>query len=238
MENSNLQKNVSKFGYRISLATAVLAIITLGIAVGTPPMTGPFCQADCFQYPYSEIGSRFPRDYIWMVLAIILSFLYLMMMLAFHQSTKPEKRLDSSISSSFAIMAAFVLSVNYFLQLSVIQPSVLAGETDGIALLTQFNPHGIFIALEEIGFTLIVLSFFALVPVFSTKNAREKAIKWTAISGLLLTVIMFIIISVIHGIHREYRFEVAIISISWIELIVMGFLFAGYFKKTRRGISF
>jgi hypothetical protein len=26
------------------------------------------------------------------------------------------------------------------------------GETDGLSILTQYNPHGIFIALEEIGY--------------------------------------------------------------------------------------
>jgi hypothetical protein len=33
-----------------------------------------------------------------------------------------------------------------------LQPSLLAGETEGIAMLSQFNPHGLFIILEEPGF--------------------------------------------------------------------------------------
>jgi hypothetical protein len=50
----------------------------------------------------------------------------------------------------FATISCTLLVGDYFIQISVIQPSLLKGETDGIALLTQYNPHGIFIALEEV----------------------------------------------------------------------------------------
>ena len=33
------------------------------------------------------------------------------------------------------------------------------GETDGIALLTQYNGHGIFIAMEELGYITMSISF-------------------------------------------------------------------------------
>jgi hypothetical protein len=131
-------------------------------------------------------------------------------------------------------MATTVLSIDYFLQLSVIQPSIIAGEKDGIALLTQFNPHGIFIALEEIGFFFMILSFLALVPVFSNKSRLEKSIKWTLLVGFILTLISFILITLIFGIKREYRFEVAIISIAWIELIILSFLISKYFKEMNK----
>ncbi len=38
----------------------------------------------------------------------------------------------------------------------------MKGEKEGISLLTQFNPHGIFIALKEVGYLLMSLSFFSL----------------------------------------------------------------------------
>jgi len=33
--------------------------------------------------------------------------------------------------------------------------------------------------------------------------------------------------------NREYRFEVIIISITWIELIIAGFLLGRYFKRLK-----
>lgn len=60
----------------------------------------------------------------------------------------------------------------------------------------------------------IMASFFALFPVFEGINRHEKAIRWTAIIGLLLAILSFSLVSIVHGIHREYRFEVTIITIA------------------------
>lgn len=231
MENSDLKIIVSKFGYKISLITAILTIITFVIAIMTPPLSGPFCEAECFQYPFTDIASRFPRDYYWMYFAMILMIVYLIMITTIHQIVVNEKKHFSLISVSFALMATLILFTNYFIQVSVVQPSILAGETDGISILSQFNPHGIFIVLEEIGFLFMNISFFCLIPIFSNKNSNHKAIKWTSIIGFSLIIISFILISFMFGVNREYRFEVAVISIVWIELIVLSFLYARNFKN-------
>jgi hypothetical protein len=41
-----------------------------------------------------------------------------------------------------------LIAGDYFIQLTVVQPSVLQGKVDGLLLWSQYNPHGIFIALE------------------------------------------------------------------------------------------
>ncbi len=235
MENKNLLQNSNlsnaKFGWYISIITTLLTVITFGIAISTPPLSGPFCAGSCFEYPFTDITSRFPRDYYWMYFAMVLMLLYLAMIITVHQTVANEKKHFSLIGVAFAIMATLVLFSDYFIQVSVIQPSLLAGETDGISILSQFNPHGIFIVLEEIGFLFMVISFLCLMPTFTDNNANQKAIKWTSIISLTLTIVSFLLISIIHGINREYRFEVAVISITWIELITISFLYARYFKN-------
>lgn len=221
----------SKFGFYISMITTIITVVTFAIAISTPPMSGPFCTGTCFEYPYADIASRFPRDYYWMYPAIILSFFYLAMMASIYQSAQSSKKVFAIVGVLFATMSALILSVNYFIQVSVIQPSLLAGETEGIALLTQFNPHGIFIVLEEIGFFLMIISFFALFPVFDGKNLLEKMIRYTTIIGFILAIVSFSLISITYGIRREYLFEVVIISITWLELILLGILFTRYFGE-------
>lgn len=231
MNPLKLQSSASKFGYWISIVTAILAIITFTLAIFTPPLSGPFCKSGCFQYPYSDIISRFPRDYYWMYLAMILMLFYLAMMAVVHQTVNTTRKHFTLIGLSFAIMSTLILCTDYFIQVSVIQQSLLAGETDGISILSQFNPHGIFIALEEIGFMFMVISFFCLIPVFSKHNSNQRAIKWTSVIGMVLTVVSIISISGVYGINREYRFEVAVITIAWLELITIGFLLSYYFKQ-------
>ncbi len=237
MENSSTKivarLSTSKFGFYISMITAIVTMVTFAIAISTPPLSGPFCTGSCFEYPFADIASRFPRDYYWMYPAIVLSFLYLVMMACIYQVTPNHKKVFALVGVLFATISAMILSVNYFVQVSVIQPSILAGETEGIALLTQFNPHGIFIVLEEIGFLMMVISFFALFPIFDKKNSLETGIRYTTITGFILAITSFTLVSIIYGIHREYLFEVDIISITWIELILLGILFAQYFRKIK-----
>lgn len=223
--------NQLQFGRIISLLTAFVTILTFAIAINTPPLSGPFCIADCFQYPYTDIAQRFPRDYYWMFPAMLISILYLMMMNAVHEQVQPERKLFSRIAVHFALISAIALISDYFLQVSVIPPSLVNQEHDGISLLTQFNPHGIFIALEELGFTFMSLSFLMLVPALG-KTRPEKVIRITAIAGFIMVVAAWILITLKFGIMREYRFEVAVITIAWLQLIVITWMLVGYFKST------
>ena len=159
MKSINADMKTAKIGYYVSVFTTILTVITFGIAVCTPPLSGPFCTADCFQYPYYDIISRFPRDYYWMYPAIILSFSYLIMMICIHHFAPDEKKLFTQIGLSFAVISTSILSLDYFVQVSFIQPALLAGETEAIAVISQYNPHGLFIILEEMGFITMNISF-------------------------------------------------------------------------------
>ena len=229
-----MEKNRSglpQFGYYISLFTAVITIITFGIAICTPPLSGPFCKSGCFEYPYHEIISRFPRDYYWMFPAIILSFSYLVMMISVHKTVTPEKSVFSLAGVACAMISTLILSVDYFVQVSFIQPSLLAGETEGIAMISQFNPHGLFIILEELGFITMNISFIFLAPALTSSTRLERSLRLTFIIGFILMLLSFTAVVLINGIKREYRFEVIIISITWIELIIVSIFFSKYFKK-------
>jgi len=208
------RSNLAQFGSCISLFTAAITIITFGIAICTPPLSGPFCKSGCFEYPYHEIISRFPRDYYWMFPAIILSFSYLVMMISVHKAVKPEKSVFSLAGVAFAVICTLILSVDYFVQVSFIQPSLLAGETEGIAMLSQFNPHGLFIILEELGFITMNISFIFLAPALTSSTRLERSLKLTFIIGFILMLLSFTTVVLINGINRDYRFEVMIISIT------------------------
>lgn len=222
---------LAKFGYYISLFTAVITIITFGIAICTPPLSGPFCKEGCFEYPYHEIISRFPRDYFWMFPAIILSFSYMVMMIAVHKVVSPERSVFSLSGVAFAVISTLILSADYFVQVSFIQPTLMAGETEGIAMLSQFNPHGLFIILEELGFITMNISFVFLAPALTESARLEKSLRLTVITGFFLMLLSFATIVFINGINREYRFEVIIISITWIELIIVSILLSRYFRR-------
>ena len=230
-EELSKKNNENLLGFYSSILITVLTVITFGIAVFTPPLSGPFCLGSCIEYPFLDIINRFPRDYIWMYPAILLTIIYVISMVCIHQYAAHDKKIFSQIGLSFAIISATLLITNYFIQISVIQPSLVNGETDGISILTQYNPHGLFIVLEEIGYLIMSLAFFCVSPVFSKPTKLESSIRWIFISSLVLTLVSFITITSKYGINREYRFEVFVIMIDWIVLIVSGILLSIVYKR-------
>ncbi len=216
-------------GFVTAVLLAVLAAATFGVAMCTPPISGPFVTGG-IPYPYADIASRFPRDYYWMYPAIALVLAFVILTVCIDQHTSGGKKLYSRIAVAFACLSAGIISLDYFMQVSIIQPAVLNGETDGIALWTQYNPHGAFIVLEEFGYILMSISLLFLALVFKGRGAQNK-IRWTGILCFAATVATLVIMSVLYGVLREYRFEVVVIAIDLTALILLGIFTGQYFRK-------
>jgi hypothetical protein len=227
----NTEKKILKFGFFSSLSLTLLTITTWGLAMMAIPPAGPYCPGDCMSYPFSDILLYYPRDYYWMYLAIFQLFAYLIFIVSNHFITPIENKLFSLISVVFALISTTVLLITYFVQFSVVPMSMMKGETDGIALITQYNGHGTFIAMEELGYIAMSISFLFLAFIFSMKNRLEKAIRLIFIFSFLVTVLSFIFYSVKFGNDRSYRFEVATITINFIATITAGILITIFFKN-------
>jgi hypothetical protein len=163
--------------------------------------------------------------------AMVLNIVHYILMVAIHHFAPIEKKMFSQIGMSFALLSMATFVIDYFLQVSVIQPSLVLGETDGIALLSQFNAHGVFIALEEIAFIMMSLSMLFMAPVFVGQTKSEKAIRWIFAADFVLIAISVALFTVLYGIFREYRFEVAAFSINWLALVMSGILLSVIFRK-------
>ncbi len=230
-ENDSGQTISHSVGFYTAIFTVIMTLVTFGFAITAIPISGANCGELCIEYPYLNTLSQFPKDYLWMPLAIILTLTYLVLMVAIHAYASNQRKIFSQIGLSFALLATMVLVGDYFVQFSVVPISLMSGETEGITLLTQYNAHGVFIVLEELGYLLMSLSFLFMAPVFVNKNRLESAVRWVFVISFLLTVIAFTLISFNYGLDRQDRFEVAVISIDWLVLIVNGILLSIVFKR-------
>ncbi len=233
----NTEKTALKFGLLSSLSLTFLTIITWAVAMTAIPPAGPYCPGDCMSYPYSDLLSYYPRDYYWMYLAIFQLFAYLIFIVSNHFITGVEKRLFSFLSVAFALISTIVLLIAYFVQFSVVPMSMMKGETEGIALLTQYNGHGIFIAMEDLGYITMSISFLFLSFIFSFKNRLERTIRLILVLAFILTVLAFVYYTINYGIDRSYRFEVATISINWLTTITIGILVSIFIKNRLKTIE-
>ena len=83
---------ISKVGFYSAILTTLLTLVTFGIAILTPPLSGPYCTDGCFSCPYSDIASRFLRDYIWMYPAILMSVIYYVLMVSIYYFAQGTRR--------------------------------------------------------------------------------------------------------------------------------------------------
>ena len=229
-----IARATARVGFWTSLLTAVLTATTFAIAVATPPLSGPLCTGDCFAYPYLDVALRFPRDYYWCFAAIPAMLLYVAFTLALALRTPPERRVISHLAIILSAMAVLTLVGDYFVQLAVVQPSLLAKESEGISLLTQYNPHGIFIALEELGYLLMSISLGLLAVALPGSTRLEGATRWVFGGAAVIMLVSLATILGIYGHQREYRFEIAAISIDWFALIIGASLMTAVYRREWR----
>ena len=220
-----------RVGLYAAILTALITLITFGLAITAVPISGANCGENCIDYPYLETISQFPGDYLWMLPALVMLLSYVVLMAAVQAYASPAKKIFGQIGLSFAIMAALILLGDYFVQFSVVPVSLMHGETEGITLLTQYNAHGLFIVLEELGYLLMALSFLFIAPVFTGRSRLTAAIRWILVLGFLLAVVSLAVVSAQHGLDRQDRFEVAVISADWLVLVLNGILLGVLFKK-------
>ena len=231
---ASVARGASRFAFWAALSMSFIAAVSLATAVLTPPRSGPFCQGGCVGYPYTDIAAFFPRDYLWMYPALLLTPLFVICMACIHQRAASEKKVFSLIGLAFAMMSAALITLDYFIQLTVIQPSVINGETAGLTLISQYNPHGIFIALEALGYLLMGVAFAFAGLVFAGRDRFERALRWVFSTGSVLAVGGLIALALAYGNRLEYRFEVLGILVDWLVLIVSGALLSVVFRRDSR----
>jgi len=214
-----------RVGSALALTMSALTVFTWALAMTALPNDVP--------YPFAGdvIAAEWPGDYLWMYPAMLLMVLFIAFFASVHEYAPPTRKIFSQIGLCLAVLASAVLLGIYFIQVTVMQPSLEKGQLDGWAMLTMYNPNGVFIALEELGYLLMSLALVCLVLVFTQRNRVERTLRWLLFGSFATAVAALIGISVARGIDRGYVFEITAISIVWLTLIVAGPLVAVVLRR-------
>ncbi|ADX73273.1 hypothetical protein Asphe3_21200 [Pseudarthrobacter phenanthrenivorans Sphe3] len=213
------------FGYRVAVAITVLTVLTFALALTALP--------DKVPYPFTDdvIAAQWPGDYYWLFPAMVLMLLFVALVAAVHEYAPDLRKIYGLLALCIAVIAAAVLLINYYIQAVVMPTSLQKGQLDGWSIFTQYNPHGIFIALEELGYLLMTLVFLCLAPIFSSGTRLERAIRWLFLGSFATAVASLAAVLALRGMDREDVFEIIIISIVWLTLIAAGILLALLFRR-------
>lgn len=221
-EVSAATRTACQIGFPVSIALTVVAAFGFLLGVSTPVRSGPYCTGHCIEYPYAGAEAFFPRDYLWMGAAILIGPLFTLLAGCVHFCVPLRAKPLTLLALCFACIGTAVLSADYFLQFLVVQASLAHRELDGVALLTQYNPHGLFIALEDLGYLLIALTFLPIAAAIPRSIRPAPALRWTLGLAFALAVTAFVAMALLFGAEMALPFELAIVSIVWIGLVVAG----------------
>ena len=226
---SNLNQVVSQLGFYSSVLTAIIAAVFFIAGILTPARSGPFAPAaNSISYPYTNVAAFIPNDYLWLYPGILLALIFVVLMVCIHFYASNDKKIFSQIGLLFAMVYATVISIDYFIQFTMVIPSILSGETAGLSLFTQYNPHGIFIALEGLGYLMMSVAFLFAAAVFAG-GKLENAIRWLFVASFILAIVSYTVFSLLR--YDIVAFEVTILTINWTVLIVSGILLSILFRR-------
>jgi hypothetical protein len=118
--------------------------------------------------------------------SLFLGSAFLVLLVSIHQAAPPEKRVWSLAAVAFGTCYAVLISVNYFVQLTLVGPRMARGELQGIEMFV-FVPFDSFLyAVDILGYCFMSVATLFAAFVF-TEAGRERVIRYFLIAnGLLL----------------------------------------------------
>jgi hypothetical protein len=100
-----------------------------------------------------------------------------------------RKKILGQIGLIFTALFAVVVSINRFVQFSIVRPGIAGGETEGLIRFLPYDTHSIMWALEMLGWGFFLgLATLFLAPVF-TRGRLERTIRWLFITYGILGII-------------------------------------------------
>lgn len=131
-------------------------------------------------------------------ITILEAAILVVLMASIHEATPVRMRILSRLALIFTTIFCAAVSINRFVQLSVVRQRLSSGETEGISWFLAYGPRSVMFSLEILGwgFFLGIACLFAA-SVFST-GRLELAIRWLfVLYGVLglVTALAFVLAS-------------------------------------------
>jgi len=122
--------------------------------------------------------------------SLLLGSSFLVLVVAIHQSTAPERRVWSQAALAFATIYAALISINYYVQLAWVMPRLARGDVAGMEPFL-FTPFDSFLyAVDILGYGFMSLATLFLAGVF-TGGGERVARRFMIANGLLLPFLVF-----------------------------------------------
>jgi hypothetical protein len=118
--------------------------------------------------------------------SLILAPVFVILMFSIHHTVSEDKKFLTQLALGFSLICAAILSLHYYIQLTVVQQGLLNHETTGLWQFVTPNPHSFFWTFAALGYGFMGISLLCAFPAFAEKSGR--AIKWLFIANGIIGV--------------------------------------------------
>lgn len=113
----------------------------------------------------------------WQMLPLIPSLMlapmFAILMLCVSHYASPGRKILGQLGFSFAIVCATILSIHYYIQLTIVQQGLLTNQTAGLWLFATPNPHSFFWSFAALGYGFMGISLLFAAPIFREKSENK-----------------------------------------------------------------
>jgi hypothetical protein len=111
---------------------------------------------------------------------------FLVLVASIHQLAAPDRKVWSHAAAAFATAYAVLISIVYFVQLTLVAPRIAQGRTAGIEVLL-FKPFDSFLyAVDILGYSFMSVSTLFAAQVLKGKGIERIAWFWLTANGMLI----------------------------------------------------
>jgi hypothetical protein len=151
-------------------------------------------------------------------------------MTSMHYYAREEQRILSLLAVISSAIYGALISLNYILQLGVLQPNLQNRELDGMTFLVFANPHSITMSIEMLGYGFQGASTWLISSVFDNSKLGQW-IKWLGIVNGVVSIAG----AIIQGLNISLAIDNPLGKISFIGwnllFTALCFLYVVYFSK-------
>lgn len=111
---------------------------------------------------------------------------FLILMISIHYYTPDDRKIWSHIGLVFAAIYTVLISINYYIQLTLVLPHMIQGETESIRFLL-FTPFDSFLySVDILGYSFMSLATLFSAFAFTGPGLEKTARKFLVANGLIL----------------------------------------------------
>ncbi len=168
---------VRRLGFWSAVSLAVLVVL-IDVGMIASNILYPITTINSMEAYAAQFSSA---QMLPFVPSLILAPVFVIFMLCIYHYVTEDKKLLGQLAFSFAVICAAILSLHYYIQLTVVQQGILSGETTGLWQFVTPNPHSFFWTFAALGYGFMGFALLSAASIFTEKT--DRSIKWLFIAN-------------------------------------------------------